>query len=81
MSLNLHCKEVDLWQTPTHITMMCYSNNDGGWEGIRYRYLQWVASHTNGVWKNPQDLADEKTRVKEHTDRLMSKKSLTFSIV
>lgn len=24
MSVNLRCKEVELWQTPTHITYMCY---------------------------------------------------------
>lgn len=24
MSMNLECKEVELWQTPTHITYMCY---------------------------------------------------------
>ncbi len=81
MSMNLHCKEVPLWQTPTHITYMCYSNGDGGWKGILYRYSEWVKGTLTGVWKNTADLEDARQRVNEHLSELNSKKKLTFSIV
>jgi hypothetical protein len=81
MSINLKCAEVDLWQTPTYITYMCYSNNDGGWQGILYRYIQWVKSHTNGVWKNPKDLEYMKECINIHINTLNSYKKLTFSII
>lgn len=79
--MNLDCKEVPLWQTPTHITHMCYSNGDGGWQGIRYRYCEWVKGTLNGTWQSHEDLQDAQNHVKEHIAELMSKKNLTFSIV
>ena len=33
MSMNLECSELDLWQTPTWVTYICFSNYDGGWMG------------------------------------------------
>lgn len=30
MSTNLHCKELELWQTPTHITDMCINKYRSG---------------------------------------------------
>lgn len=79
MSMNLRCKEVALWQTPTHITYMCFSNNDGGWEGILYRYSEWVKGTLNGAWTS-EDLADHKERVNNHLAELNLHKKLTFSI-
>lgn len=40
--MNLHCEKFDLWQTPTYITYMIYSNANGGYRGILYRYEQWI---------------------------------------
>jgi hypothetical protein len=80
MSMNLHCKEVDLWQTPTHITYMCYSDNDGGWEGIRYRYIAWVKGHLDGAWKDLEDLRELRGRIDRHGEELYKHTHLTFSI-
>jgi hypothetical protein len=80
MSLNLHCNEVELWQTPTYITLMTYSNNDGGWLGIKYRYIQWVESHLDGVWQNREDLNHMMTTIKLHVKELNRHRKLTFSI-
>lgn len=83
MSMNLHCKELDLWQTPTHITYMCMSldkkgNPDGGMEGVRKRYLYWVRSHTNGVWKVPEQYEEMKSNVKEHCEAVLKLKNPDF---
>lgn len=29
MSTNLHCKEIELWQTPSYVTEMCYNKYAG----------------------------------------------------
>lgn len=81
MSMNLHCKEVDLWQTPTHITYMCYSNKDGGSKGILYRYSEWVRGTLNGSYKNAEEARWAREQVEEHLVQFMGKKKLTFSIV
>lgn len=81
MSMNLHCSQVNLLQTPTHITYMCYSNNDGGWKGIRYRYLQWVMSHCNGAFKNRKEADDVRAIYTAHRDLVMSYEKLDFDIV
>lgn len=80
MSFNLECDQMDLWQTPTHITFMCYSNEDGGWEGIKYRYIQWVEHHSDGVYETAEDANDAREIVKDHIDKLNSFNKLDFSI-
>lgn len=80
MSMNLHCEEVELWQTPTYITNMCYSKEDGGWEGIRYRYIEWVKSHRNGVWENYEKYEDMCEHVKGHLAELTSYEKLIFFV-
>ena len=86
MSLNLHCDQIDLWQTPTYITQMCMSMNnnrepDGGMEAVRRRYLMWVGSHTNGHWKNHEDFEAMKQRVEEHINKVLAIKNPEFYIV
>lgn len=80
MSTNLHCKEVPLWQTPTWVTYVCYSNGDGGWKGILYRYSEWVKGTLNGSWSSIEDLDFARERVKNHLDQFKGKKKLTFEI-
>ncbi|MDD3353880.1 hypothetical protein [Zoogloea sp.] len=80
MGINLHCNEENLWQTPTWVTYCVYSNGDGGWEGIKYRYIQWVKSHLDGVWQNSSDLAEMRVRVADHINNLSLHKKLNFSI-
>jgi hypothetical protein len=87
--MNLECKEVNLWQTPTFITYMCFSNNDGGWRGILYRYKMWVQYETqlalNCNCKNAAEQKNSQARVREHLDELdkaiKCHKKLTFTII
>ena len=81
MSMNLWCEEVALWQTPTFITYMCYSNGDGGWKGILYRYSEWVKGTGNGAYKTVEDAQDAQYRIQAHLAQFSGKKKLTFSIV
>lgn len=81
MSMNLHCKEVDLWQTPTYITYMCYSNKNGGWKGVLYRYSEWCKGTLNGAYKSAQEADWAREQVRDHIAQFEGKKKLTFSIV
>lgn len=76
MSINLYCKEETLWQTPTYITNMCYSNNDGGWKGVKYRYIEWIRGQING-----KDWAEIKELAEAHIRQLNTHKKLTFYTV
>ena len=94
MSMNLGCKEIELWQTPTHITYMCLSIQkhggwpDGGWEGVRYRYIEWLKSQADGLWSDDprhgnrrgshKEYDERNDFIKKHIKELMAAKSLTF---
>ena len=95
MSMNLTCKQVDLWQTPTFITWMCLSarpngkgvyKQDGGWRGVKFRYLEWVKSCANGAWgTGPQcrgtleQMKDMQESIEKHVKLLDSFPKLDFS--
>lgn len=81
MSMNLACDQVELYQTPTYITYMCYSNNNGGWKGIKYRYIQWFESRLNGVYESLEEIDELEKQIKEHVDKLNSFKKLDFYII
>lgn len=81
MSMNLFCEEVDLWQTPTYITYMCYSNQDGGWQGIKYRYIQWVKAQVNGSFKSVKEADEVRAVIDKHIKEINRHKKLTFHIV
>jgi hypothetical protein len=76
MSVNLHCKQLDLYQTPTYITYMCYSNNDGGWRGIKYRYKEWVKGHLY----IREDVKEVQAQIDGHLKRIESFEKLDFFI-
>tara|TARA_R110000803_G_scaffold102337_2_gene170419 strand:+ start:335 stop:574 length:240 start_codon:yes stop_codon:yes gene_type:complete len=78
--MNLFCEQVELWQTPTHISYMCYSNDDGGWEGIKYRYIEWVKSHTRGVYETQEDFDRVHDHVNAHISQFDNLTDLEFSI-
>lgn len=89
MSINLHCEEVELWQTPTWVTEMCLSVSnpadgvcDGGWRGVLHRYKIWVRMHSQGIWENQEDYEHEQARINAHLKDLdaaaKKKRSLTF---
>ncbi len=80
MSLNLKADKVELWQTPTWVTYICYSNDDGGWEGILYRYEQWAWSHTQGAWKSEDELKAMVESVRDHMAKVKAAGPLKFRI-
>ena len=76
MSMNLHCTEIELRQTPTQITFMCMVQPDGtianeltgrkAQHAIQI-YKQWVQYIRNGIVCNdPQDLQELITLDNEH---------------
>ena len=93
MSMNLTLTDkttdcdIDLWQTPTFITWMCLSYNpetkepDGGHEGVRRRYLEWVKHHTDGVWKDEEELDWMREKVREHSKIVLAVKDPEFSFI
>jgi len=85
MSMNLHCEEVELWQTPTWVTYIIDSKGDGGWKGILRRYKIWVESHTQGVWSNRKELDSMRELVSHHIKELdraaKSNRKLSFYIM
>ena len=83
MSLNLHCKEVKLWQTPTYITKMCYYKYGGirdDWRNIKYRYIFYIESHLDGVWESEIDYKYMKNNIRKHIKELNKFEKLTFEI-
>ena len=84
MSMNLRCEEMELWQTPTYITRMCYETHDyqeDDWRNIRHKYTLWVRSHTNGVWKDDGELERMRDAVNAHLEELYSYESLNFYMI
>ena len=77
MSMNLCCKEMELLQTPTYITYLCYfadmdKKKPSPWKTIKEKYVMYLQSVTN---KN-QDWDWHK----EHVEKLNSFKILHFCI-
>jgi len=79
MSMNLHCKQLELWQTPTHITYMCVMQDDGkissnlkGKKARRalYMYRQWVRSCINGVWDDEEERKSHEEFLNNHVKRI-----------
>lgn len=92
MSINLHLedtsgrkrKSVSLWQTPTWVTNICLSLDasgqpHGGMPAVRERYIIWVESHSDGVWKSSEDLGFMRDRIREHVAEVRAVNSPWFS--
>jgi len=78
--MNLHCEEVELYQTPTWVTWLCYYSNydkkiPSTWQDIREKYILWFLNRYS-----PMSSDDRETN-KEHVNTLRSKKHLTFGII
>lgn len=81
MSMNLSCSEVELWQTPTHITHMCLMEASGtvafevkGKRAVRalYMYMEWVRSHCDGVWSDEQLYKQRVESVNKHIAQVLN---------
>ena len=74
MSLNLHCDEVELWQTPTWLTHIALYD-DGGEkrrpEETRYIYLTWVTSQLDGAYSSVEDAKLARDRVNYHKQEVI----------
>lgn len=82
MSMNLHCSEVPLVQTPTCITYMClgpHDNPEKDWRAIRDRYIKWLESHWQGL-QTPEKI-ERRINTAPHIEELMSQDHLTFCVV
>jgi hypothetical protein len=68
MSLNLHCNKIELWQTPTYISVICLTSDDGYKDELKgakaksalTRYCKWAELTFNGE------------KVKEHIHKVQS---------
>ena len=83
MSMNLHCKiddeQIDLVQTPTHITYMCLTESAGrrcyltGKRAIRALrcYLEWNRGRLDGIWNSDIEHINMKDIVEEHINYIL----------
>lgn len=86
MSMNLHCEEMDLWQTPTHITYMCFYDNidlkkQALWIDARSRYAIWIKSTADGVYDSQEECDEVHDRINSHLRELYKYKKLNFFIM
>lgn len=89
MSMNLNAKglvgneweTVHLWQTPTAMTYLIYSDNDGGWERVLHRYGIWLESTLNGVVKDVEDYREHRAGILEHLNELKQYRKLRFYVM
>jgi len=80
--MNLYCNKLDLWQTPTDITMMCLTQPNGtiaqevkGKAAIRALmiYRTWISLRDNGVvFNNLEDLEPLKLGIHNHLEEIDS---------
>ena len=85
MSMNLKCNRMDLWQTPTWVTYVCMSLNDkgkpdGGHKGVARRYVRWVRSHAQGVFREPGQLESVREDIVEHLVEFDALKGARFYV-
>jgi hypothetical protein len=81
MSMNLHCEQMDLCQTPTWVTYACYladvkSKTPSDWKTIREKYIAWYSS---GFGKKPSRM-DRECR-DAHINQLRSFEKLDFYVM
>lgn len=84
MSINLHCEEATVWQTPTWVTEMCMSRGangrpDGGWKGVLRRYKIWLRAQAYEGGKLDKDFQEAiEDHLKDLDAAAKKKRSLTF---
>jgi len=89
MSMNLYAedkkgKKVELWQTPTWITYLCFNTHDNKqreWKDTLFIYTEWVKSHLQGVWDSNEEYEDMKREIDDHIHELQLYKLLHFYIM
>ncbi len=93
MSMNLNCRQLKLWQTPSQITYMCMAQpySEPAWDvsGDEAQralaiYRQWVKYSTNGTWHSDEALNARREAVREHLaqiDEVAKDKNLQLFIM
>ena len=56
MRLSIRASDVYLYPIPQNMVNVIYSNKDGGDEGIKYRYLEWLNDIISKNEKQPNPL-------------------------
>lgn len=76
--MNLHCNMIELWQTPTYITYMCMTFDDGepktrvngnqAKEALQ-RYIHWIKRPLGGAW-NVREVRSHNDAVRFHLEEI-----------
>ena len=83
MSMNLYCKEISLWQTPTWISFLALYDSAGKRRTKKetlHIYTEWVRSKTQGVWMDATEYENMKTSVSEHLEELSATNIKRFEV-
>ena len=88
MSMNLnardkHGNEVTLWQTPTWVSYCAWldrKDKPRHWKDTRHLYLEWVKSHTQGLFKENEHEEIEE-RVNKHINYIMKAGKLKWFVM
>jgi len=87
MSINLQCEEMDLYQTPTWVTDLCYfadteKGTPSSWRTIREKYKLWVRSLGPNPWDsdNEEDVSQWEA-INAHLAELYNYSELNFFIM
>jgi len=93
MSMNLHCEEMDLWQTPSYITYLCMNtwelkDNPDNPEKSIYKYHKKVKEdiwyrirERYALWIQYQINGTDRHMGEEHLKDLFSYKKLHFYVM
>lgn len=94
MSMNLHCNQLDLRQTPTWVTNVCMMTDKGPASNVTGKeahrallcYIEWIKSLGRTQWtsKEEKEVREEQAYMNEHiaeVKRTFKSKSLRVSIL
>ncbi len=84
MSMNLHCDEVELWQTPTwltHVALYDCKGDERLVDETQHIYLNWVVSQLNGSYHSVEDAELARDRVKYHKQEVIDANIQEFYIL
>jgi len=80
MSMNLFCNQVDLWQTPTHISYMCMIDDNGNMDpktgkkavAVLKRYIEYVRYRLSSIrFSSDEEYELEKGVTDDHIQQVL----------
>ena len=84
MSMNLHCDETELWQTPTWLSYVALYDADGKQRSVKetqHIYLSWVESTCNGRYELASQAREQRDLVNYHIEKVKDSKIKEFYIL